>query len=101
MVISQDVEFNGEDLWSWKSQEEDYNFFPFTEKEKEIGENEAIEDMQELMTPPNSLAASSHGNSSPSSSSECPNTTRPRRPRMRSSQYMYEVTRNQNDITIF
>jgi hypothetical protein len=94
IISSRDVEFDEEGAWNWGLQAKDYDFFPlFEEEAEEHGEQ------QELISPPSSPASSSQGDSSPSSS--LGESSRERTPKVRSLQEIYEVTENQNDLTLF
>lgn len=91
ITISRDVEFDEEGAWDWGVQEEDYDFLPFFyEEEQKNGER------QEIISPP---LSPTHGNASPSSLQG--ESSSERTPRMRSLQELYEVTENQNDLTLF
>ncbi|CAL9218311.1 unnamed protein product, partial [Arabidopsis halleri] len=88
-IIRRNVVFDEEGEWDWKSNEEDYNFFPhFEEDDSELTREEPPR--EEPTTPPTS-PASSQGEES---SSE-------RTPHLRSLQELYEVTENQDNLTLF
>ncbi|KAG7565068.1 Zinc finger CCHC-type superfamily [Arabidopsis suecica] len=88
-IISRNVVFDEEGEWDWKSNEEDYNFFPhFEEDDSELTREEPPR--EEPTTPPTS-PTSPQGEES---SSE-------RTPHFRSLQELYEVTENQDNLTLF
>ncbi|KAG7593894.1 Reverse transcriptase RNA-dependent DNA polymerase [Arabidopsis thaliana x Arabidopsis arenosa] len=88
-IISQNIVFDEEGEWDWKSNEEDYNFFPhFEEDDLELTREEPPR--EEPTTPPTS-PKSSQGEES---SSE-------RTPHFRSLQELYEVTEKQDNLTLF
>ena len=82
--------FDEESTWDWETQEEEqYDFFPmFEERFKER------EESQESMTPPSSPTPNREDPSLEESSSERPC-------RMRNLQELYEVTTNQDNLTLF
>ena len=90
MISSRDVVFDEESTWDWETQEdEQYDFFPsFTESWEES------EEPQEPMTPPPSPPQNQEDPSSEESSSERPH-------RMKNLQELYEVTANQDNLTLF
>ena len=90
VISSRDVVFDEESTWDWETQEEEqYDFFPmFEERFKER------EESQESMTPPSSPTPNSEDPSLEESSSERPC-------RMRNLQELYEVTTNQDNLTLF
>ena len=84
-IISRNVIFDEEGEWDWRSNNEDYNFFPSFEEEN------VEQPREDPATPPTSPTTSSQGDES---SSE-------RTPRFRSLQDIYEVTENQDNLTLF
>ena len=90
VISSRDVVFDEESTWDWETQEgEQYDFFPLFK-----GSEEESEELQDPMTPPPSPLPTQEDPSSEESSSE-----RPRR--MRNLQELYEVTSNQDNLTLF
>ena len=97
-VISRDVEFDEEGEWDWGSHEEDYNFCPYFEEE-DMEQPRMEQDREVPTTPPTSPTPGTQGNSLPSS--QASTSSSEREPRFRSLQELYEVTENQNDLTLF
>ena len=97
VIVSQDVEFDEEGTWDWKTQEkEKYDFFPLSEKE-----DQGNEVHEEPITPPPSPTASSPIHESPSSSSSLEGRSSERPRKMRSLQDLYDSTKITNDVTLF
>ncbi|KAF7132073.1 hypothetical protein RHSIM_Rhsim09G0034600 [Rhododendron simsii] len=92
IVISRDMEFDGESEWDWSNPEEDYDFFPFLEEEEQGNDF-----MEPAISPPPSPPGPTHVQASPFSS-ESGSTARP--PRMRGLQEIYDTT-EEVDSTLF
>ncbi|CAB75469.1 copia-type reverse transcriptase-like protein [Arabidopsis thaliana] len=88
-IISRNIVFDEEGEWDWNSNEEDYNFFPHFEEDKPEPTREEPPS-EEPTTPPTSPT-----------SSQIEESSSERTPRFRSIQELYEVTENQENLTLF
>ncbi|CAJ2633694.1 unnamed protein product [Trifolium pratense] len=86
-IISRNVVFDEEGEWDWKTSNADYNFFPQFEED----DVEPEEPRVDLATPP----------ASPTPSSEEGESSSEKTPHFRSLQEIYEVTENQDNLTLF
>ena len=91
-IISRDVKFDEEDSWNWSTEEDEYDFLPYFEEEDVAEQPRMEEELQEPTTPPISPTGNIQEDSSESSNEKTP--------RFRSLQELYEVTENQNDISL-
>ncbi|CAJ2640870.1 unnamed protein product [Trifolium pratense] len=86
-IISRNVIFDEEGEWDWKTSNKDYNFFPQFEED----DVEPEESREDLATPP----------ASPTPSSKEGESSSEKTPHFRSLQEIYEVTENQDNLTLF
>ncbi|CAJ2639360.1 unnamed protein product [Trifolium pratense] len=86
-IISRNVIFDEEGEWDWKKSNRDYNFFPQFEED----DVEPEESREDLATQP----------ASPTPSSEEGESSSEKTPHFRSLQEIYEVTENQDNLTLF
>ena len=89
IIISRDVKFNEDEAWDWGAQEGDYDTLPLYEEEEQT-----MGSLQEITTP---LSPSTHEVPTTSSLLECYSG---RTLRYRSLQEIYEVIKDQNDLTL-
>ena len=90
IIISRYVKFNQDKAWDWGAQEGDYYTFSLYEEEEQT-----MGSLQEITTP---LSPLTYEVPTTSSLLECSSE---RTPRYRSLEETYEVTKDQNDLTIF
>ncbi|XP_020572604.1 uncharacterized protein LOC110019319 [Phalaenopsis equestris] len=91
---SRDVIFDEGEEWDWGLHAEDYNFFPYFQEEDV--EQPRIEEEREEQTTPQTTS-----NQSNSSSSTSQENSSERVPRFRRLEDLYEVTMNQDNLTLF
>ena len=84
-IISRNVIFDEEGEWDWSSSDEDYNFIPLFE------EDTLEQPREDESTPP----------TSPTTNPQEEESSSERTPRFRSIQDIYEVTENQDNLTLF